>query len=153
MKHHTFVLALLGAVAKAGAAAAQGQTAPPIQGVTGTIATEGSRDGVRKAAGAAARGVKKVLPGGKSAGQNPLEVLIAGRHVVVGEQAPPASGVEGVVIDVNKKRQQITVRFADKTTQTLRVLDRSGANPGPHVLVSLVDQPGEKISYDFSRVP
>ena len=97
--------------------------------------------------------VKKVLPGGKSAGQNPLEVLIAGRHVVVGEQAPPASGVEGVVIDVNKKRQQITVRFADKTTQTLRVLDRSGANPGPHVLVSLVDQPGEKISYDFSRVP
>ena len=56
-------------------AAAQG-TAPPIQGVTGTIATEGSRDGVKKAAGAAARGVKKVLPGGKVDAQDPLETLI-----------------------------------------------------------------------------
>ena len=130
-------------------AAAQG-TAPPIQGVTGTVATEGSRDGVKKAAGAAARGVKKVLPGGKVSAQDPLTALIEGSHVVVAEGA---SAAEGTVIDVNKKRQQITVRFADKKTQTLRVLDRSGENPGPHVIVSLADQPGEKVTYDFTRVP
>ena len=145
------LLALVFVLWSSGApAAAQGQTPPPIQGVTGTIATEGSRDGVKKAAGAAARGVKKVLPGGKVSDQDPLTVLIEGSRVVVQEVA---STTEATVIDVNKKRQQITVRFADKKTQTLRVLDRSGANPGPHVVVSLADRPGEKISYDFSRVP
>jgi hypothetical protein len=132
-------------------AVAQG-TQPPIQGVTGTVATEGSRDGVKKAAGAAARGVKKVLPGGGGESQNPMDVLIEGSHVVVTEGAAPESSAEGIVVDVNKKRQQLTVRFADKTTQTLRVMNHSGSNPGPHVLVSLADQ-AEKIIYDFSRVP
>ena len=148
------VLATFAAVAFvscAAQAAAQGQP-PPIQGVTGTIATEGSRDGVRKAAGAAARGVKKVLPGGPSDAQNPMEALLEGSHVVVKEAVEPGASAEGIVVDLNKKRQQITVRFPDKTTQTLRVLNHSGANPGPHVLVSLADQT-EKISYDFSRVP
>src|SRR3954462_4346879 len=83
-------------------AAAQG-TAPPIQGVTGTIATEGSRDAVKKAAGAAARGVKKALPGGKEDAQDPLSALIEGSHVVVQEAAAPSMRAEGVVIDVNKK--------------------------------------------------
>src|SRR3954468_18969343 len=85
--------------------AAQGPT-PPIQGVTGTIATEGSKDGVKKAAGAAARGVKKVLPGGKVDAQDPLEALIEGSRVVVQEAAAPDIRAEGVVIEVNKKRQQ-----------------------------------------------
>jgi hypothetical protein len=132
-------------------AGAQG-TQPPIQGVTGTVATEGSRDGVKKAAGAAARGVKKILPGGSGESQNPMDVLIEGSHVTVTEGAAPDSSAEGIVVDVNKKRQQITVRFADKTTQTLRVLNHAGSNPGPHVLVALADQ-AEKVSYDFSRVP
>src|SRR3954464_2080766 len=89
--------------------AAQGTT-PPIQGVTGTIATEGSKDGVKKAAGAAARGVKKVLPGGNGTSENPLDVLIAGTHVVVRDMAEGGdaakTGVEGVVIDVNRSRKQ-----------------------------------------------
>src|SRR5258707_10989073 len=100
---------LLFALLCARAVAAQGTT-PPIQGVTGTIATEGSRDGVKKAAGAAARGVKKALPGGKVDAQDPLETLIEGSHVVVQEAAAPDMRAEGVVIEVNKKRQQITVR-------------------------------------------
>src|SRR3954471_2646581 len=76
--------------------AAQGTT-PPIQGVTGTIATEGSRDGVKKAAGAAARSVKKVLPGSKGDTTDPLDVLIAGSHVVVREGTATAKAVEAVV--------------------------------------------------------
>jgi hypothetical protein len=132
-------------------AAAQGTT-PPIQGVTGTIATEGSRDGVKKAAGAAARGVKKALPGKGGETSNPLDVLIAGSHVVVREGAADAKGIEAVIVDVNKGKQQITVRLPDKKTDTLRVMDASGTKgSGAHVLVSLADQANAK-PYDFRRV-
>jgi hypothetical protein len=150
MKHDTFVLTVLLVGAMAAVAAAQGQ-APPIQGVTGTIATDSSREGVKKAAGSAARGVKKVLPAGKANAQDPLDVLVEGSRVVIQEGH---ASTEGTVVDVNRKRQQITVRFADKKTATLRVLDRSGASPsqGTHVGVSLADQAGDKIVYDFSRV-
>src|SRR3954452_9124431 len=113
--------------------------APPIQGVTGTIATEGSKDGVKKAAGAAARGVKKVLPGGNGTSENPLDVLIAGTHVVVrditdgGDAAK--TGVEGVVIDVNRSRKQITVRRPDKTIDTLRVMAATVSGARLHALL------------------
>jgi hypothetical protein len=144
--------ALLFGLLIAASAAAQG-TPPPIQGVTGTIATDGSIDGVHKAAGAVAGAVKNILPGSKDADQDPLTTLIEGSRVVVQEPAAAATpAAEGVVIDVNKKRQQITVRFADKKTQTLRVLDHKGGTQGAHVVVSLADQPGEKITYDFTRV-
>jgi hypothetical protein len=144
-------LTLLFALLCARPASAQGAQ-PPIQGVTGTIATEGSRDGVKKAAGAAARGVKKVLPGTKGDTTDPLDVLIAGSHVVVREGAADTKGVEAVVVDVNKGKQQITLRLPDKKTDTLRVMDASGASgSGPHVTVALVDRADAKI-YDFRRV-
>jgi hypothetical protein len=145
-------LLILAAALRVPSAAAQA-TPPPIQGVTGTIATEGSRDGVKKAAGAAARGVKKVLPGGGTAdAKDPFEIFIEGSHVVVDEGTTSS---EATVVDVNRKRQQLTVRFADKKTATLRALDRSGAtaDTGTYVRVSLADQAGEKIVYDFTRVP
>ena len=152
------IAALLIFMAALGVRSAAAQaTPPPIQGVTGTIATEGSRDGVKKAAGAAARGVKKILPGaGPANAQDPLEALTEGSHVVVRDAAPPETSVEGVVIDVNKKRQQITVRVGDKTTQTLRVIesDNAGSEQGARVLVSLANQVGDtKVSYPFVRVP
>ena len=137
----------------AGRAAAQG-TQPPIQGVTGTIATEETTKDVHKAAGKVAEGVKKVLPGGKSTSENPLDALIAGSRVVVRDVADGGDAVktttEGVVIDVNRSRKQITIRLADKKTQTLRVMDAS-APAGAHVVVSLADQAGAK-TYDFKRV-
>ena len=140
--------ALLLSPAPAGA-----QPPPPIQGVTGTIATDGSIEGTSKAAGAVARGVKKILPGSKASDQNPLDALIEGSHVVVRDVAASASAsvVEGVVVDVNKKRQQITVRLADKKTQTLRVLGKATADKGDHVIVSLADQ-ATPVTYDFKRV-
>ena len=134
-------------------AAAQG-TAPPIQGITGTIATEETIRGEHKAAGKIAKGVKKVLPGGKSTSENPLDALIAGSRVVVKDMANGGEAVkattEGVVIDVNRSRKQITIRAADKKTQTLRVMDGT-APAGAHVVVSLADQAGAK-TYDFKRV-
>jgi hypothetical protein len=139
---------------------AAAQTAPPIQGVTGTIATDGTIESEHKAAGAIAQGVaraldsaKRLLSFGKGTAQSPLDALTEGSRVVVQEAASAsASSAEGVVIDVNRRRQQITVRFADKKTETLRVLDRTGGDQGAHVVVSLADHPGEKIGYDFTRV-
>ena len=148
----TILPLLFGLFLAARTVAAQGTT-PPIQGVTGTIATEGSRDAVKKAAGAAARGVKKALPGknGEDA-TNPLDVLIAGSHVVIREGAAETKGVEAVVVDVNKGKQQITVRLPDKKVDTLRVMDASGkSGSGAHVSVSLADQANAK-TYDFRRL-
>ena len=164
-----------------GSAAAQ--TPPPIQGVTGTIATDGTIESEHKAGrtiaeGAAyvGRAVKKVLPfGGK--GTNPLDAFTEGSRVVM-RDAPDGSSesarradagdegrrsaTEGVVVDVNRRRQQITVRIADGKTQTLRVVDRAsaekraGAGDGPdaatRVVVSLTDQAGARVDYDFKRV-
>ena len=80
-------------------------TPPPIQGVTGTIATDETIRGEHKAAGKAAQGVKKILPGGKSTSENPLDALITGSRVVVREVAGGGDAArtttEGVVIDVN----------------------------------------------------
>ena len=135
---------------------AQG-TPPPIQGVTGTIATDETIRGEHKAAGKAAQGVKKILPGGKSTSENPLDALIAGSRVVVREGAAGGDAAkattEGVVIDVNRSRKQITIRSGDKKTHTLRVIDAAGASgSGDHVVVSLADQANAK-AYDFRRVP
>jgi hypothetical protein len=160
------VLALLCALALgSGSAAAQGAP-PPIQGVTGTIATDGTIESEHKAGGAIARGAAHVATatkklfsfGSKGAAQDALDALAEGSRVVVQEETAEtaetaATAEEGVVIDVNRRRQQITVRFADKKTETLRVLDRTGADQGAHVLVSLADRPGEKVAYDFTRVP
>jgi hypothetical protein len=149
-------LALLGALwLPARPAAAQG-TAPPIQGVTGTIATDETIRSEHKAAGKIAEGVKKILPGGKNSTEDPLDALIAGSRVVVKDMAEGGDAVkattEGVVIDVNRSRKQITVRSADKKTHTLRVMDATGASgSGAHVVVSLADQANAK-TYDFRRV-
>jgi hypothetical protein len=156
MTRTTGLLALLCALwLSAGPAAAQG-TAPPIQGITGTIATDETIRGEHKAAGKVAEGVKKILPGGKSSSENPLDALIAGSRVVVKDVADGGDAVqataEGVVIDVNRSRKQITIRAADKKTQTLRVMDATGAaGSGAHVVVSLADQANAK-TYDFKRV-
>jgi hypothetical protein len=135
--------------------AAQG-TPPPIQGVTGTIATDETIKTEHKAAGKAAEGVKKILPGGKSSSENPLEALITGSRVVVRDVAEGGdaakTATEGVVIDVNRSRKQITIRSSDKKTHTLRVMDAAGASgAGAHVVVSLADEANAK-TYDFRRV-
>jgi hypothetical protein len=163
---------------------AAAQNPPPIQGVTGTIATDGTIESEHKAGraigeGAAyvGRGIKKLLPfGGK--GTNPMDAFTEGSHVVMRDAQDASrtaaeradadgegrkSATEGVVVDVNRKRQQITVRFADGKTQALRLIDRAAAEQGrragdlppdaaTHVVVSLMDQTGAKVDYDFKRV-
>jgi hypothetical protein len=161
---------------------AAAQTPPPIQGVTGTIATDGTIEsehkagrGIAEGAAYVGRGIKKLLPfGGK--GTNPLDAFTEGSRVVM-RDAPDRSqavdradasdegrkaATEGVVVDVNRKRQQITVRFADGKIQALRLIDRAAADQAPrsgrapdpatHVVVSLTDSTGARVDYDFNRV-
>ena len=129
---------------------------PPIQGVTGTIATDATIRSEHKAAQKVVEGVKKILPGGSSTSENPLDALIEGSHVVVRDVADGGGALktttQGVVIDINRSRKQITIRSADKKTHTLRVMDASAASiAGAHVVVSLQDQADAK-TYDFKRV-
>jgi hypothetical protein len=142
------VIALCALLVVSTSAAARAQ--PPIQGVTGTVATEGTIDAEHKAAGKIASGVKKILPGGKGSAQNPLDGFTDGLKVVVrdGDET-----TEGVVIDVNRSRQQITIRIAERKTQTLRLFDRAAAgDSAPAVVVSYTDQVGTKVEHDFKRV-
>ena len=141
-------LIALGALLLATSAAAQ--TPPPIQGVTGTIATEATRDAEKKAAGKVARGVKKILPGGKGAAENPLDAFTEGLKVAVRDGD---NTTEGVVIDVNRTRRQITVRITPTKTQTLRLNDQAvKGDQGVFVVVSYTDPSGARILRDFTRV-
>ena len=129
---------------------------PPIHGVTGTIATDATVRSEHEAAHKVVEGVKKILPGGNSTSENPLDTLIEGSRVLVRDVADGGDALktatQGVVIEVNRSRKQITIRSADKKTHTLRVMDASAASTaGAHVVVSLEDQAGAK-TYDFKRV-
>jgi len=141
-------------------ASAQGQAPPPIQGVTGTIATDGTIESEHRAGHAIAEGaakavdsVKKILPGGKSTNENPLDDFAEGSRVVLRDaktvDSEAATSTEGVVIDVNKKRNQITVRLSDKKTQTLKLATPDA--PGD-VVVSYTGTSGARIAHDFNRV-
>jgi hypothetical protein len=158
-----FTLALLGAFTM-GSSPANAQTAPPIHGVTGTVATDSTIKSEHEAAHAVAEGAgkvvdgaKKVLPGGKGTKENPLDGFIEGRRVVLQERAEgdgaAAKTTEATVVDVNRRRSQITVRFADRKTQTLRLADGAAADQGAApVVVSYTDATGARIARDFKLV-
>jgi hypothetical protein len=142
------------------AASAQPQPPPPIQGVTGTIATDGTIESEHRAGKAIAQGAakvvdgaKKILPGGKSTSDNPLDDFAEGSRVLLRDvktvDGDATATTEGVVIDVNKKRNQITVRLNDKKTETLRLATPDA--PG-QVVVSYTGTTGARIAHDFNRV-
>jgi len=153
-----FGLALLSAL-PLGSRPAIAQTAPPIHGVTGTIATDATIRGEHEAAHAIAEGAghvvagaKKILPGGKGTPQNPLDGLIEGSRVVLRDTTTAdrdTATTEGVIVDVNRRRNQITIRLGDKKTETLRV---AAPDAGADVEVSFTDGTGAKVARDFKRV-
>ena len=96
---------------------------------------------------------RRCFSGGKGTKQNPLDGFSEGRRVVLQDLAKGDSEApnttEGVVVDVNRRRNQITVRFADKKTQTLRL---PATDATPDVAVSYTDGAGVKVTHDFRRV-
>jgi hypothetical protein len=129
-------------------AAAEQQPAPPIQGVTGTIATDTSRQEVEAGARALLVKAKRLfrwnrrstVPGGEEAGEESLAGLKRGAAVIVhntkpGENLTPEAidrladdgltRMEGVVLSVDRTDRTIAIRLADGTRQTFRLSDQT----------------------------
>ena len=165
------------------------QNAPPIGGVTGTIALEGSMRKFYRAANtivvATLDGVEHVyhftadlvVHGGKGAGIDALEGLHEGTVVVVHYSAHGAESTagevdilgddglrmtEGSVIGFDRRRQQITVKYANGKTEVFRLTGRAAAEASPEVaraadetkvMIYYRDEHGRKVVHYFKQVP
>ena len=134
------------------------QSPVPIQGVTGTIATEGTVRDVHEAGNTVivgtVDGVEHVfhytkdllVHGGK--GSEALRGLKPGSSVVVHYTVDGANeaaheidrvgdeglkSTEGVVMRVDRGRKQIMIKFADGKTETFRLTDRAAEDAGKDV--------------------
>jgi hypothetical protein len=160
------VLASIVAVNVIGVADARAtQQPPPIQGVTGTIATEGTiqetYEGAHKILVKAADGLehlfhlngRSTVHGSDAARDEALRGLKKGTRVVVhytteGENLTAEEidrlgdeglkQMEGVVTAMNRRERTIAIKLADGTRQTLRLSDRAAADVGKDI-----DRPGD----------
>jgi hypothetical protein len=166
-------IAVCGVFGLAPLAKAQG-TAPPIGGVTGTIALEGTVE--KEYAGAhtiivtAIDGVEHVfhfakdllVHGGKGAGNDALPGLREGASVVVHytvastiESAEEIDQIgdegmkvtEGMVTRVDRDRKQITIRFYDGKSETFRLTERAAVDAGRDIDQAAADAPKVVVYY------
>ena len=120
------------------------QTPPPIGGVSGTIAPEGSGDQVEAGANAVvsktAQGTRRLfralMPGKTATPMNDfLSGLRPGSAIVLHYAASGAGGAsvegerkaervrEGMVLSIGRAKQEISVRLDDKTVDTLQLAE------------------------------
>jgi hypothetical protein len=136
---------------------AEQQPPPPIQGVTGTIALEGTVDETSEAGKTVivktVDGLrhlfhvteKTIVHGSAAADADSLRGLDAGSRIVVHYTANAEEQtalevdrlgdkglktMEGVVSRVDRAGRTMSIRLADGTTQTLRLTDRAAADVG-----------------------
>jgi hypothetical protein len=134
-----------------------GQQQPPINGVTGTIALEGTvketSEGAHTVVVKTVDGIehlfhvteRTVVHGGRAAGDHALRGLEEGSSVVVHYTAEgdkktanevdriAADGlktVEGVITKVDRGAKTISIRLADGSRQTLRLTERAASDVG-----------------------
>jgi hypothetical protein len=102
------------------------QTPPPIHGVTGTIATPTTINEEHKLANkivvAAEDGVEHVFPAGKG----PLSDLTPGSTVAVYYES---TVTEGIVSDVNRAKNGITLQYADGKKEKLELTEKAAVTP------------------------
>ena len=135
----------------------QAQSGPPIGGVTGTIALEGTVDQEYAAANTivvkAIDGTRHVfhaaknlvVHGGKDSAADALKGLRAGTTVVIhysgtGTEAAIQEidliggdglrATEGIVTNINRRQGRITIRLENGTTETLRLTERAARDVG-----------------------
>jgi len=140
-----------------GTAAVGAQQPPPIDGVTGTVALEGTvektYEGLNTVVVKTVDGIehffrlteRTVVHGGKAAGDDVLRGLDQGSRVVVhytadGERktadevdrvaADGLKTVEGVVTNVDRRAKTMSIRLADGGRQTFRLTERAAADVG-----------------------
>ncbi len=154
------------AVSVIGAADVQAaQQPPPIHGVTGTVATEGTIQETSEAGHTvlvkAADGIERLfhlnrrstVHSGDAAGEEALRALKKGTPVVVHYTTDGANltaeeidrlgddglkQMQGVVTAVNRSDRKISIKLADGTRQTLRLSERAAAEAGEDI-----DQAGD----------
>ena len=144
------------------AAEAAAQQPPPIQGVTGTIATETSIDDTTATGHGILGKVKRVLhlngrstvPSRDAAGEEALGGLKKGTRVVVSDAAKSVKDVSGSVVALNLGERTISVRLPDDSIQTLRLSDEAEAagDPGANVIVYYRNESGQRLAKHFRRV-
>jgi hypothetical protein len=102
------------------------QTPPPIHGVTGTIATPTTVNEEHKVANkivvAAEDGIEHVFPAGKG----PLSDLKPGSTVAVYYES---TVTEGIVSDVNRSKNAITLQYAGGKTEKLQLAEKDAVTP------------------------
>jgi flagellar hook-associated protein FlgK len=133
------------------------QERPPIDGVTGTVALEGTvektYEGVNTVIVKTEDGIehlihltdRTVVHGGRATGERALRGLAEGSTVVVHYTAEGDSNtanevdrvaddglkvIEAVVTKVDRRAKTITIQLADGTRQTLALTDRAAADVG-----------------------
>lgn len=143
-----------------------GQQPPPIGGVTGTIALEGTvektdaginaivvktRDGIEHLLHLSGR---TVVHGTKAADEQPLRGLEAGSRVVVHVTQDVGHytvhevdrvaddglrTIEGVITHVDRSAKTISIRLADGSRQTLALTERAASDVGKDIDSDAVD--------------
>jgi hypothetical protein len=113
-----------------------------------------------------------IVHGGKKPGADALEGLHEGTMIVVHRTAiGPEDTVaeidlvgdeglkitEGAVIDINRRKQEITIKYADGTTETLKMTPRAlpenesglarGDSSVTHIVVYYSDEAGRKVAH------
>lgn len=164
----------------------EAQTPPPVQG---TMALEGRMKEFYRAANVivvtTVDGMEHVyhfaknlvVHGGKDTGIDALEGLREGNTVVVhytvsgnqeiaqeidrlGDEGLEIT--EGKVTRIDRKRKEITIKFDNGTTETLRMTDRANAESsdtldqagaeGTKIIVYYADEAGRKVAHHFRKV-
>jgi len=147
-------------------AEAAAQQPPPIQGVTGTIATETSIDETTAAGHGILAKVKRVLrlngrstvPSGDAAGEEALGGLKKGTRVVVSDPSKSVKEAAGSIVALNLADRTISVRLSDDSIQTFRLSDEAVADAdavgdaGVKVIVYYRNESGQRIAKHFTRV-
>jgi hypothetical protein len=166
MQRHLSAGLICGAALLASPAAHAEQQPPPINGVTGTIALEGT---VEETSEAGKTVIVKTVDGirhlfhmtvetavhtSAAAGADTLRGVEAGSRIVVHYTAKAGKQtalevdrldgkglktIEGVVTRVDRVGRQMTIRLADGTTQTLRLTARAATDVGRDVDSGAVD--------------
>jgi len=148
---------LIGGVLLASAAASAGQQPPPIGGVTGTIALEGTvqktYEGANTVAVKTVDGIehlfhvsdRTVVHGGAAGDDHPLHGIHDGSRVVVhytteGDHeiadevdrvaADGLQAIEGVITNVVRHARTISIRLPDGSRQTLQLTERAASDVG-----------------------
>jgi hypothetical protein len=159
MKTRSFlrVTATIGGLLCGATAINAGQQTPPIDGVTGTVALEGTvqktYEGVNTFVVKTMDGIehlihfteRTVVHGGTAAGDDALRGIDEGSRVVVHYSADGDAkaadevdriggdglkAVEGVITKVDRRAKTMAIRLADGSRQTLRLTERAAADVG-----------------------